>query len=378
MSRKTAGTLFIAVLIIGIALLFRQQIGRMITYGGYRVSNSRPQHPANTSTPATGTKSNTPTPSFPTSYTATSPFGVLPNFSEGTVLSVQSRLAVAKTLGVSLMRTTEVAGKTPPYTAQQLAQAGIHILMNIKKPADMSLTAFQADIAQKIAQVAPTVIVVDNEEDGNNFYQGTVDEYIAELKAVVETAHQYGVKVADGGISGGPARLVTWNYYWTTGQYAQADAFAIKAFRDSGVPRLAKLYDDLPNQSNPTRPILANHADSKLRLERSIAFLAAFKTIPMDYVNFHWYQTTNGAMTEVVNYFRQATGKPVITNEIGQYDTNGAVTTALMQEAAGLQLPYVIWYSGDGGEGKAVALTNKDGSLRPSGAAFKAFIYANY
>jgi len=74
------------------------------------------------------------------------------------------------------------------------------------------------------------------------------------------------------------------------------------------------------------------------------------------------------------NFLKEKTGKQVITNEIGQLNASPNTLTQIMQVVTDMKLPYAIWYSGDSGPGKAVALhNNNDGSLRPNGAAFKKF-----
>lgn len=69
----------------------------------------------------------------------------------------------------------------------------------------------------------------------------------------------------------------------------------------------------------------------------------------MDYVNFHWYREDDRALEEVVDYLRRASGKPVVTTEIGQHNTDpGLVTQHLTTVIDELHLPLVLWFDADG------------------------------
>jgi hypothetical protein len=76
----------------------------------------------------------------------------------------------------------------------------------------------------------------------------------------------------------------------------------------------------------------------------------------------------------VINYVKRSTGKPAITNEFGQLNRSPEIVKQLFQKVLDTGMPYAIWYSADGGEGKAVALQNADGSLRENGVMFRDFI----
>ncbi|MGQ9834420.1 MAG: hypothetical protein ACUVRQ_00290 [Thermoanaerobaculaceae bacterium] len=62
----------------------------------------------------------------------------------------------------------------------------------------------------------------------------------------------------------------------------------------------------------------------------------------------------------------------MITNEIGQFTDDPKQTTAVMGKIVELGLSIAVWFSLDGP--KAKGLVNLDGSLRPTGEAFRAFI----
>ena len=131
-------------------------------------------------------------------------------------------------------------------------------------------------------------------------------------------------------------------------------------------------------------------------IEKAKLLLNEYKVNKMTYLNIHWYEPakegdyptpnidniTNSDMKgfqETVEVLKQICNKPVITNEIGQFNTKGTLTTDILQKCYDLNLPYVIWYSGDGPKiGDAKALYNGSGILRESGTAFKNFIITKY
>jgi hypothetical protein len=123
--------------------------------------------------------------------------------------------------------------------------------------------------------------------------------------------------------------------------------------------------------------------------------VAAYKNIPLDYVNIHFYepvlyadgtnnidssiinavnQPTQGVLQEIVNYLERATGKIVMSNETGQINNSPTFVTGMLQNALNAQLPCTLWYDANGGNNGAVGLTDSTGNLKPNGVAFKNFV----
>lgn len=220
-----------------------------------------------------------------------------------------------------------------------------------------------------------SLIVIENEETNKSYHSGSIDDYINQLKAAITVAHNHNLKIANGGITSRLMTVLVWDDYVSRGMKTQAEDYANRAFP----PAMAKRLHNLVNNSELTQ-----------QLKDGKKLIAAYKTLDIDYVNFHWYEPIAArgkggnkdaipdmrALEETVNYLRRATGKEVITNEIGQLNDSPELVTKILQKLYDLKLPYVFWYSGDGGPGKAVALHNPDGSLRPNGIAFRDFIKA--
>jgi hypothetical protein len=78
-------------------------------------------------------------------------------------------------------------------------------------------------------------------------------------------------------------------------------------------------------------------------------------------------------MQTTVEFLRRATGKQVVTNEIGQFDTSPDTLRALLDMAAKLHIPWVTWFASNG-SGGAMGLFNPDNSIRSNGLAFRDFV----
>jgi hypothetical protein len=221
----------------------------------------------------------------------------------------------------------------------------------------------------------PELVTIENEEDNPNYHTGTIDDYFAELKAAIPVVHAKGLKVTNGGLTSPTLSLLVYEDLLNTGRKEEANIFAHKAFAEARLKNMDALLG-------------APAGQAKLKIGHKQ--VEAYKNLPIDYVNFHWYFPLRGMKDEdvsnkidpvlldyVVDYLEKATGKQPITSEIGQLDSRPAIVSNTLKKCLELKLPYVMWYSGDGGEGKAIALQNADGSLRENGEAFKKLIQEN-
>ena len=72
-----------------------------------------------------------------------------------------------------------------------------------------------------------------------------------------------------------------------------------------------------------------------------------------------------------MTYLATATGKPLMTNEVGQYRVDAAQLTNTVSALRRLGAAYAVWMDGDGNT--AFALHNGDNTLRDNGKALAAF-----
>jgi len=237
-------------------------------------------------------------------------------------------------------------------------------------PTDMA--AYSKTVNSILDKYKPEVVVIENEEDNPNYHSGSADDYINELKTGIQIAHSKGLKVTNGGITVREVCFIIYDDMMQHGDKQKAKDFAQRAFPDVFLNRI----------NNVNNPQVAK------QLEFGRKIFAAYKTLDLDYINFHWYEPVqargqadkaNGAFDPsvfsfVANYLKTATGKPIMTNEFGVFNTSADLTKNLLQTVSDNKLSYAIFYSADGGAGKAVALQNGLGELRDNGAAFRDFV----
>jgi hypothetical protein len=232
-------------------------------------------------------------------------------------------------------------------------------------PTPAELATYRQQVASTLDGMPPPRLVqVENEENSTAFFQGQMSDYVNELNATVEVAHARHVKVTNGGITSQPAALLTWQDYKDHGRDAAADDFAARAFAAS--PAVLR---DL--RAQPFKGL--SNASLQAAWDRAKQLIPAFRQSAMDYVNFHWYIDDSRALGETIGYLQRATGKEVVTTEIGQHDTDpGVVTSHLNTVVEQRHLPLVIWFDADGQP--AQGLHDEPGQLRPNGEAFKSFV----
>jgi hypothetical protein len=259
-------------------------------------------------------------------------------------------------------------------------QLGLKLILTVRanggrqdaSSAPTDMTAYAKSVGAILDKYHTDVLVVENEENSENFYTSAPDQYGVELQAACQVAHSKGVKCANGGMVSDDVALATWENYFRLNAIAQACDFA-KRTLESNQAQIAcgiKTLDQLPAREKET-------------LNKNRAFLQQYKSTGADYMNFHWYIPDAIALAETAAFLRAFVGLPLMSNEMGQQDTSPLTVTSLMSEVLELKMPYAIWFSIDPAD-KApnnpnkklipTALNNQESSLRPTGDAFKAFI----
>ena len=188
----------------------------------------------------------------------------------------------------------------------------------------------------------------------------------------VRVAHAKGYRISNGGLTVTGIKLAYWHYLWSSGQRDLADRFAQSAL----TPDLTNgnaILGDIPDSSEPGRPILANNRPMRAKLARVERLLAGYPSTGIDYVNIHWYESGPEELAEVTNWLSRATGLPVICNEMGQFSYSPETVTALLSEAESLRMAYIFWFANDG-RGRARGLAGEDDTPGENGMAFRAFV----
>lgn len=285
-------------------------------------------------------------------------------------LSGPDEISVANKLGVKYLRRGLALDDVTITGLQKISAAGLGVVLNVNytsakpDPPVKRIADYKKKLGAFLDSYKPDIIVIRNEELNLNYNVGTVQDYIAELKAAIEVAHTKGVKVTNGGIGSTPLILLTYHDYLARGMITEANDFAKRMIPAEIVKRS---FDN---------------KDMAAKLQMGRDFLAAYKNTDLDYVNFHWYMPARisdnysdtivdkKAISEVVDYLRRATGKKIMSNETGQLNNSPKVVIQTAKAYNDAKVSYLLWYSGDGGPYSAVALHNRNTTLRPNGDAY--------
>lgn len=232
----------------------------------------------------------------------------------------RNRFEVPRELGLSMIRPLavsipftdeernkpqwEIARRHGYRTVQQFSSRGESKVTSIP-PKDME--AYKRDLATAITFLKPTFVVIENEENVPKFYDGTPEQYLAQLQASVEVAHRLGYKIANGGITAIVFLPVIIEDYMKRGKTAKAESL------------LRRMGDDYPMARKSVAAFRAapGYADN---LARGRKLMDGYRASKMDYVNFHWYGSDPSAMAEVHAFVKSYTGKEPVTHEFGQHD----------------------------------------------------------
>ena len=221
------------------------------------------------------------------------------------------------------------------------------------------LNAYKQTLGQIIDRYKPESLVIENEENsGTIFYSGTPQQYLAELKAGCEVAHQKGIKCTNGGLVSSLVVVMTANQLSNPDEYLKKALVGAKA--------------DLVSQINSPA--------AQKQISKGKELVTGYKAAGADFINFHWYVADPSTLSDAVSYLRSASGLPVITNEVGQQaNMDPAQVTNVMGKLSELGLPYILWFSMDTNPPNgARALNDTNGTLRANGVAFASFIKSNF
>lgn len=279
-------------------------------------------------------------------------------------LSLDERLRIVQDLGAAYFRPNTVRIEGWNGNCRECSEAtaaGLKLILTVTNsgggttpsspPED--LTQYQTVLREILASFPPEVLVVENEENSSWFYLGTPVQYGEQLRAACEVARQMEIRCTNGGLVSGSVAMLLYDHYLQSGEMERAEDFASRAFTAAERQML-----DSPRAQEA--------------LQKTKGFLDALVQAQPDYLNFHWYIADPLALEEVAAYLQERAGLPLLTNEIGQRDDDPQTTRALLAQADEIGLPYVIWFSIDSLEARA--LMDPDGSLRASGEAYREYL----
>lgn len=299
--------------------------------------------------------------------------------------------AEARAVGVRHARVQQVVGRPPNRVIAALEAQDIRAHLVVKSPQygrlPDDLARYKQDLGELLNTSPTPLLAVQNEETVDRFWIDTPDNYLRLLRAATDVANARDVPVTNGGIDRAPIALATWNHLRLTRGTAHADQF------------LDVVFDSQPALRNPLQGVSSTDPDPYSRVADAISerwreaeyLLSRYGTgpgdVPIDFVNFHWYvsdqtgfretgdYTDMEALTDVVTSIEEMTGKPAVTNEIGQWGrTTEAVTGFLKLLRNVLEVPWVFWFDADGMPAQGLHESGRPGVLRPNGEAFARFM----
>ncbi|MEA4837644.1 MAG: hypothetical protein VB101_05110 [Rhodospirillaceae bacterium] len=312
---------------------------------------------------------------------AQNPFGVMLWGQAGE--DTTALLARARGLGVAWYRPPAlfldrwIPGQPCPACAIY-ADSGLKIALTVRNsgsdhgsrapsrpPIDIAL--FGKVLGSVLDDWKPAYLVVENEEDNPLSYDDPNRDfsgYRNELTRACQVAHARGILCANGGLSFESVTLAAWLDKLEHEGGEAGCAFIRRLFPDG--PRRG-MADALCRYETPAQalPIAQGPARAAMTL------LPIYRQSPIDAVNIHWYGKDAYALSDVVAFMRRATGKPVLSNEIGQRpnEASPANIRPILRAAMSSGLTMAIWYSVD--TGGSESLFDIKGLLRPSGWEFQ-------
>jgi hypothetical protein len=319
-------------------------------------------------TSATASPQPSPSPT-PTVEPPPNPYGLLINIG----YPIDEQIRLARQLHVRYMRPSQAILLKDPSLAcpgcQELRAAGFRLILtvrnstaeNVPSTPPVDVRAYQSLLATIIKRYRPALLVVENEEDLRNYYSGTPAQYTVQLREACREAHRLHTPCTNGGLLSGHLAFAYYEHLLDLGRPADAASFAERAFQSW---QLSTLHS------------AGGPAEIKADAEKGLAWIRSYRGTGLDYTNFHWYVENRAALQEAATYFSDLTGKPVITNEIGQRDRSPWSTRSMMLAILTLRLRYVVWLASDAH--LAQGLFDPTGTLRTTGRKFATFIQARY
>jgi hypothetical protein len=298
------------------------------------------------------------------------PFGVFFNPSR---FDAATRVQLAQQLGAHYFRSFPVLLQGWDGQCfddcQGVAAAGLKYYLTIRNSPELmtaaspvtDIDAYKEAVGRVIQLFKPAVIAVENEENVPGFFSGTGDQYLAELQAACEVAHQMHVLCSNGGLTGDGSTYLAYKHLLDIGQDQQAADYAQNAFADYQLRRLQG-----PDWETFFSQLIA-HIES---------FTQGYQDAGSDFINFHWYSDNASALADTIRNLQDATGLPAVSNEFATNSTDPQPIGQLMQTVLDLRVQFAVWYSADARI--AVALVEPQGQLRASGQAFRDFVRSHF
>ena len=297
------------------------------------------------------------------------------------------RVKLAKELGASMYLPDPVllsAAFPSCDDCEPARSAGLKLILVIRnsaasgKPSDpvKDIAAFQKKVRAVVERYKPNLLVVESEPDDPKSFNGSPDEYAAELKLACDVSHEFKIQCADGGLSSATVTALVTNERWKSDQIDAAnlalttEAVRVGArdtFRIVGKSLNTSPEGDRKRVLDATEKYLKSNAD---RISRARAMISAGNSSGADYLNFHWYELVPENIPKIADTLHLLSKRALMTNELGQRNDRPFETGEKIKQALASFIRPVIWSAVDGRDG-SIGLVDKKGKLRSNAAAFQ-------
>ena len=246
---------------------------------------------------------------------------------------------VANQLGIKYIRHTVIMQGWDGTSTRfdQFVNAGFNVILNINYgnpvfapiPFPTDTDAYKEQLSAILDIHHAEVVVIENEEQTDDYHSGPIQDYINELTSAIEVCHAKGLKVTNGGLLTTPLCIIIYNDYISRGLITQAEDFKNRTFNQLMLNYIANPKGD---------------SDLGIRVANCNTLLAAYAQLNLDYINFHLAEPVNfstygdgqsatlGVYKEMVNYLAKTTGKSVMTNETAQKNLSPTLVTSMLNE----------------------------------------------
>ncbi len=297
--------------------------------------------------------------------------------------TLSKKKAVLDSMSLTMTRENQLSTTWKGYSSrlQYWQNNGISVMLNLNFltqggvpfPTGEDLQRYLEVEDDLLSKYSVEYLVIENEEQNRSYHIGSVTvDYIAQLTRAIDIAHQHGVKITNGGLSTKPLRDLTYRYKLKT------DSAAAQKFLQECIP-------------DAERKALISRTSKTLesQLNETEWLLNYYSLIDLDAINLHLYfplinrvgkgaATTDSipndlaGLTDIVEYVKSVTHKPVITNETGLVTKDYNLSFNLAKALSLSGMSHVCYWSG--GKGSKGSFHKDSGELTKNGKGLRDFI----
>ena len=297
------------------------------------------------------------------------------------------RVQVAKQLGATWYRPGPVllGGDSKCDDCPAARDAGMKISLVVRnssaanKPSSPATDPadFQKRLRALLEREKPAMLVVEDEPEDLKNFNGTPEEYGAELHSACTVSHELKISCANGGFNSvNTGNLVINQRFVSDPIDAAALALSLEFIRVHTRDKLnisifnKGLGHDKNEQDLAVAAAKQNDEKHKPEIDRTRKFLEAVNKAGVDRLNFHWYELQPDNVPKVLDSLHQLSKLDLMSDEMGQKEERAFEVS----EKIKLALENFVWptiWAGTDGKNDAVGLVDKKGKTRSNAVGFQ-------